>query len=300
MEDIKQYGDLTEKELFEFLDEIKSDDEDIQEAQSEAIEKITLEEEHVKLSEKEHIELSEEELENREIEARYGDKIPWIGLGLNNCHGIKLFGPEEQRRAAMASIEAKRKRSQRLKEDRILIQREAFRQEYIRLSDPIGNERIKLLVSSLVKEHTRMVDKYSTYINKRLATLLNPFIPRRLRICKSLYPNSIRPCPGFLYKASEEYGAGLTFWAMPNIPYYFTQNTEQKVLMEHKSPFLVSVDQSIKFYHEHLKKRTDKELKYASLIYRKDVRSYFDLLRLNPFWYEVLYNDLQNKIKEII
>lgn len=292
MEDIKQYGDLTEKELFEFLDEIKSDDEDIQEAQSEAIEKITLEEEHV--------ELSEEEQENREIEARYGDKMPWTGLGPNNCRGVKLFGPEGQRRAAMASIEAKRKKSQRLKEDRIRIQREAFRQEYIRLSDPIGNERIKLLVSSLVKEHTRMVDKYSTYINKRLTTLLNPFIPRRLRICKSLYPNSIRPCPGFLYKAGEEYGAGLTFWAMPNIPYYFAQNTEQKVLMEHKSPFLVNVDQSIKFYHEHFKKRADKELKYASLIYQKGVYSYFDLLRLNPFWYEVLYNDLQNKIKEMI
>lgn len=292
MEDIKQYGDLTEKELFEFLDEIKSDDEDIQEAQSEAIEKITLEEEHVKLS--------EEEQENREIEARYGDKMPWTGLGPNSCQGVKLFGPEGQRRAAMASIEAKRKKSQRLKEDRIRIQREAFRQEYIRLSDPIGNERIKLLVSSLVKEHTRMVDKYSTYINKRLTTLLNPFIPRRLRICKSLYPDSIRPCPGFLYKASEEYGAGLTFWAMPNIPYYFAQNTEQKVLMEHKSPFLVNVDQSIKFYHEHLKKRAGKELKYASLIYQKGVYSYFDLLKLNPFWYEVLYNDLQNKIKEMI
>lgn len=292
MEDIKQYGDLTEKELFEFLDEIKSDDEDIQEAQSEAIEKITLEEEHV--------ELSEEEQENREIETRYGDKMPWTGLGLNNCRGVKLFGPEGQRRAAMASIEAKRKKSQRLKEDRIRIQREAFRQEYIRLSDPIGNERIKLLVSSLVKEHTRMADKYSTYINKRLTTLLNPFIPRRLRICRSLYPDSIRPCPGFLYKASEEYGAGLTFWAMPNIPYYFAQNTEQKVLMDHKSPFLINVDQSIKFYHEHLRKRAYKELKYASLIYQKGVYSYFDLLRLNPFWYEVLYNDLQNKIKEII
>lgn len=292
MEDIKQYGDLTEKELFEFLDEIKSDDEDIQEAQSEAIEKIALEEEHV--------ELSEEEQENREIEARYGDKRPWTGLGLNNCLGVKLFGPEVQHRAVMASIEAKRKKSQRLKEDRIRIQREAFRQEYIRLSDPIGNERIKLLVSSLVKEHTRMVDKYSTYINKRLTTLINPFIPRRLRICESLYPDSIRQSPGFLYKASEEYGAGLTFWAMPNIPYYFVQNTEQKVLMEHKSPFLVNVDQSIKFYHEHLKKRADKELKYASLIYQKGVYSYFDLLRLNPFWYEVLYNDLQNKIKEIV
>lgn len=292
MEDIKQYGDLTEKELFEFLDEIKSDDEDIQEAQSEAIEKITLEEEHV--------ELSEEEQENREIEARYGDKMPWTGVGWNNCNGVRLFGPEGQRRAAMANIEARKKKSQRLKEDRIRIQREAFRQEYIRLSDPIGNERIKLLVSSLVKEHTRMVDKYSAYINKRLATLINPFIPRRLRICKSLYPDSIRISPGFLYKASEEYGAGLTFWAMPDIPYYFAQNTEQKVLMEHKSLFLVNVDQSIKFYHEHLRKRADKELKYASLIYQKGVYSYFDLLRLNPFWYEVLYNDLKNKIKEIV
>ena len=292
MEDIKQYGDLTEKELFEFLDEIKSDDEDIQEAQSEAIEKITLEEEHV--------ELSEEEQENREIEARYGDKMPWTGVGWNNCNGVKLFGPEGQRRAAMANIEARKKKSQRLKEDRIRIQREAFRQEYIRLSDPIGNERIKLLVSSLVKEHTRMVDKYSAYINKRLATLINPFIPRRLSICKSLYPDSIRISPGFLYKASEEYGSGLTFWAMPDIPYYFAQNTEQKVLMEHKSLFLINVDQSIKFYHEHLRKRADKELKYASLIYQKGVYSYFDLLRLNPFWYEVLYNDLQNKIKEIV
>ena len=292
MEDIKQYGDLTEKELFEFLDEIKSDDEDIQEAQSEAIEKITLEEEHV--------ELSEEEQENREIEARYGDKMPWTGVGWNNCNGVKLFGPEGQRRAAMANIEARKKKSQRLKEDRIRIQREAFRQEYIRLSDPIGNERIKLLVSSLVKEHTRMVDKYSAYINKRLATLINPFIPRRLRICKSLYPDSIRISPGFLYKASEEYGSGLTFWAMPDIPYYFAQNTEQKVLMEHKSLFLINVDQSIKFYHGHLRKRADKELKYASLIYQKGVYSYFDLLRLNPFWYEVLYNDLQNKIKEIV
>lgn len=292
MEDIKQYGDLTEKELFEFLDEIKSDDEDIQEAQSEAIEKITLEEEHV--------ELSEEEQENREIEARYGDKMPWTGVGWNNCNGVRLFGPEGQRRAAMANIEARKKKSQRLKEDRIRIQREAFRQEYIRLSDPIGNERIKLLVSSLVKEHTRMVDKYSAYINKRLATLINPFIPRRLRICKSLYPDSIRISPGFLYKASEEYGSGLTFWAMPDIPYYFAQNTEQKVLMKHKSLFLINVDQSIKFYHEHLRKRADKELKYASLIYQKGVYSYFDLLRLNPFWYEVLYNDLQNKIKEIV
>lgn len=291
MEDIKQYGDLTEKELFEFLNEICEDDENIQEAQSEAIEKIAIEEEHVKLS--------EEEQENKEIEAHYGDNA-WRGSIRFGANGVHLHGSEGQRQLNMASVEALRQKSRRLKENRIRIQREAFNQEYIRLSDKIGNEKIKLLISLLVKEHTRMIDKYSAYINKRLTALLNPFIPRRLRICKSLYPDSIKMCPGFLYKASKEYGAELTFWAMPSIPYYFAQNTEQQVLIEHKSPFLVNVDQSIKFYHDHCVKRADKELKYASLIYQKGVYSYFDLLKLNPFWFEVLYNDLLNKVQEIV
>ena len=98
MEDIKQYGDLTEKELFEFLDEIKSDDEDIQEAQSEAIEKITLEEEHV--------ELSEEEQENREIEARYGDKMPWTGLGPITSLTITFGGKTPEKADANRSRQA--------------------------------------------------------------------------------------------------------------------------------------------------------------------------------------------------
>ena len=54
MEDIEErYGDLTDKEYLEFLSEIKSDDEEIEEAQNEAIEKIELEEEHTELSESE-------------------------------------------------------------------------------------------------------------------------------------------------------------------------------------------------------------------------------------------------------
>lgn len=284
MEDIKQYGDLTEKELLEFLDEIKSDDEEIQEAQYEAFEKIALEEERTLLSELP---------ENAEIEAYYGNDA-WRKL--KKEHTV-LFNDDIQHKANLASVKAVKQRSQRLREDRIRIQRQAFNQEYIRLSDPIGNENIKLLVSLLVKEHTRMIEKYEAFINRRLATLLNPFIPRRLRICKMVYPDSIRICPGFLYKASEEYGEGLTFWAMPNIPYFFTQNTEQKVLIERKPEFLVSIDKAISFYHEHKNKRTKKELKYASTIIQKGVHTYFDLLKLNPFWFEILYNDLIERLK---
>lgn len=288
MAGIEKYGDLDDKELFEFLAEIKSDDEDIEEAEIRADEKIGNEEAQSMLSELP---------ENAEIEAYYGDdawRRPHIYTGYRDRVTV-LYGPYGKQRAAEGHREAIRKKAQRLKEDRIHIQREAFNQDYIRLSDKIEKHHIKLLISILTQEHTRMIDKYSGYINKRLATLLNPFIPRRIRICRMLYPNSIRVCPGFMYKASKEYGGGLTFWATPSIPYYFEQNTEQKVLLENKSDFLFSIDKAISFYHEHLKKRQEKELRYASLIIQKGVYSYFDLLKLNPFWFEILYSNLKSQ-----
>lgn len=285
MENTKQYGDLTDKELLEFLNEIQGGDEDIEEARLEADEKIALEEEQA---------LSELP-ENAEIEAYYGDDA-WRKLKKNVTF---LHGDEAQRRINQASTKAIKQRSQRLKEDRIRIQRYAFNQEFLRLSDSIGNANIKRLISLLVKEHTRMLNKYEAFINNRLAVLLNPLIPRRLRICKMLYPNSVKICPGFLYKASEEFGRGLTFWAMPNIPYYFVQNMEQKILMQQKPEFLVSIDKAVSLYHEHKDKRAKKELKYASTIIQKGVYTYFDLLKLNPFWFETLYNDLlENKENE--
>lgn len=281
MESIEQYGDLTDKELFEFLHEIESSDEAIQEAQAEATKKIDAEEEHVALSELP---------ENIEIEAQYGEDA-WRQL---NERRVLLFGPDAQRKVNEASAKAKKVRSWGLKQDRIRIQREAFNQDFIKLSDPISKENLKLLISLLVQEHTRMIDKYTRFINRRLAALLNPFIPRRLRICKELYPTAIRYCPGFLYQASKEFGQGKTFWAVPNIPYYFEQNTEQQVLIKHKADFLVSVDKAVANFHAHSEKRAIKEMKYASLLIQKGVNTFFELLRLNPFWFETLYNHLKN------
>ena len=51
MADIKKYGDLDDKELLEFLAEIKSGDEDIEEAEANADEKIDNEEAQSMLSE---------------------------------------------------------------------------------------------------------------------------------------------------------------------------------------------------------------------------------------------------------
>lgn len=279
MEDFKQYGDLTEDELLELLHEIEVDDEDIQEAQLNASEKIAIEEEH---------ESAANELpENNEIEAYYGNDA-WRKLNGDAF----LHGSEGQRRSSMAAVNGIKQKYSRLKEDRIRIQRFAFNQENIRLSDEIGKDNIKFLVSLLVQEHTRMVNKYRAFINKRLALLLNPFIPRRLRMCRMLYPDSVRLSPGFLYQASKEHGRGLTFWATPIIPYYFAQFTEQQIIAENKPEFMYSIDRAVSLYYEHEEQRAKKELKYASTLIQKGVTTYFDLLKLNPFWFELLYNNI--------
>lgn len=279
-----KYGDLTDKEYLEFLSEIEEKDTDIEEAQHEAIEKIELEEEHAEFSAIE---------ENARIEAYYGEDA-WRKFGKY------LFTKPDFASAQRKSLETRKAKQAKLKEDRIRIQREAFNQEYIRLSDPIGTDNLKLLITLLTHEHTAMVDKYADYINRRLFTLLNPLIPRRLRLCKMFYPESMKECPGFLYRASEEYGEGQTFWATPDIPYFFKQNTEQAELQKSgNSHFLIRVDKAVASYNMHNKIRAEKELKYASMLVQKGVNTYFDLLRLNPFWFEILFNDLKDKIESL-
>lgn len=278
------YGDLTDQEYLEFLSEIEEKDTDIEEAQHEAIEKIEIEEEHAEFSTIE---------ENARIEAYYGEDA-WRKFGKY------LFTKPDFISAQRKSSETRKAKQLKLKEDRIRIQREAFNQEYIRLSDPIEADNLKLLITLLTREHTAMVDKYADYINRRLSTLLNPLIPRRLRLCKMLYPESMKECPGFLYKASDEYGEGQTFWATPDIPYFFKQNTEQLELQKSgNANFLIRVDKAVASYNMHSKIRTEKELKYASMLIQKSITTYFDLLKLNPFWFDILFNDLKNKIENL-
>lgn len=286
MEDIERtYGDLTDEEYLGFLNEIKSGDEEMEDAQNEAVQRIGREEECAGLSETE---------ENARIEAYYGNDA-WRKFGKYFFGRPAVIEGQKKARVTRAA------KFQKVKEERIAIQRMAFGQDYLRLSDAIGNDNLRLLITLLTAEHTRMIEKYETYINKRLTTLLNPLIPRRIRICKTLYPEAMRESPGFLYRASEEYGDGLTFWATPDIPCYFKQNMEQVELKKsiRYTNYLINIDKAVASHEAHRNERADKELRYTSLLIRKGVRTYFDLLRLNPFWFEILFNDLKNKIDDV-
>lgn len=316
------YGNLTEQELYDFLNEIASSDEELEDAEAQSLDSLLSDEDMDEPDEEADSEepnnvtgtsqsasistpspireedLTEEERINREIEADYGEKAWWTTPRFG-YYAVMLRSSDSERAALkmMANnIPAERRKKPTLRETyrerRLAIRREAFDQNVIDLNSEIGTANLKLLISLLVEEHTRMVDKYHDYINRRLTILLRPLIPAPLKNCKKRFPNSIVPSPGFLYQASKAFGDSLTFWATPDVPYFFEQNTETEILRKAKASFLIAVDKAVLFYHEHSRKRADKELKYASTLYLRNVKTYFDLLRLNPFWFDRLYKYL--------
>lgn len=278
MEKFEQYGDLTQEEYYSFLAEIEEEDESLNLAESESLESIAIKEEQAPLT---------EDPENAEIEALYGDDA-WRSL--NNA--VIPRTKEAKKKAAEASSAYMKQKRLDAKLEKIRIQREAFDQTKLDLSKPLEKGAFKLLITLLVKEHTEMIERHTAFINKRFTLLLRPFIPLTLKNCKAKYPNAVRVSPGFLYRASTEYGEGLTFWASPDIPYYFKQNTEQEILMTHKARYLYSIDKAIAARQRHVKRRAEKEVTYASLLTQKKINTYFDLLKLNPFWFEALYKEV--------
>lgn len=175
--------------------------------------------------------------------------------------------------------------------DRIQIQRKAFSQQVIRLSDEISQNELKHLIELLTESYIATMERCKKHIDKRITRLLNPFIPGIIKSCKAKFPEVLKPYPGFLYQAGKEYGQGYSLWVNPNIPYYFEQGTEQDIIRKEKPDALFSLDKMVSTYWRNKLALQEKELKYASLLISKKVNTYYDLLKLNPFWFDKLYED---------
>lgn len=324
--EISQYGDLSDDELLAFLNELEDDDSDMaldtenaeesikadedvadEHAEFEYLHAATPEELAAEKANKQEQEQEQEYNDNEIIDEELRDKAwtiyrKWYRDENGKFHfdglGFKLRS-ELHEASLLKYKQLRQKRKERAKERRlkkIEIQRFAFTQTLIDLSEPIPNEHFKLLIVALTKEHTRMMAKCSQYINTRMTKLLAPLIPRRIRLTYKLYPMTMREHPGFLYIASKEYGAEIPFWVTPNIPYYFEQGTEKQVLRENKAIWLLDkVDSVIYQFDCHRRKKIEKEVKYATKLSQLKDHTYFGLLKYNPFWFETLYNELVKK-----
>lgn len=175
--------------------------------------------------------------------------------------------------------------------DKIQLQRKAFSQQVIHLSDTISQSELTHLIELLTENYIATMERCKKHIDKRITRLLNPFIPGLIKSCKAKFPEALKPYPGFLYQASKEYGQGYSLWVNPNIPYYFEQGTEQDIIRREKPDALFSLDKMVSTYWRNKLTLQEKELKYASILISKKINTYYDLLKLNPFWFDKLYED---------
>ena len=265
---MEKNGEITDNSYLELLNEIEDSDIASDESQKASEERI-------------EEQLAKENEENTEIEAYFGESA-WRSLNGAPC----LIDPSYKEK----KVAAQRAKMQANKDARLAIQRYAFNQSVLPLNSAIPNSNKSLLISLLVKDYDEIITNKYNYINARIRALLSCHIPQRIKSCALAYPDSIRKSPGFLYRASQEYGRGLLFWASPDIPYYFTQNTEQQILTDNYDiNILAQIDRAIVIYYDYKQKSIDRQVKIASKLLENDTQTYFDLLRLNPFWFDILY-----------
>lgn len=179
------------------------------------------------------------------------------------------------------------------------INQAAFIQTKISLTTPLNKDQLKRLVYLLTEKQRRLMEKHEAFINKRLTRLLSPFVPFRIKRCRFFHPEVIRLSKGFMYQASKEFGQGKTFWVTPNIPAYFKQGEELELLRRERPEFLFQVDKTIAWYNRVKMELGQKELAIATRLMTLNEGSWYSLLKLNPHWFEKLFNDVtQSKLCE--
>ena len=275
MEEIKEYGDLSDQDLLLFLNALEDEDNDLTESQ-----------EHLRLTE-ENLEVNSEKPDFVESEYR-APKTPADEL-LRNRPDFYNLSPEEHSTRSKEYAAERRLMKTRL-------QRAAFDQNDIELSAPIGDEYLRKLIEILTAEKREMLKKYEAYIQKRLTDLLTPLIPKTLRLMYSRYPQSVRSCPGFIYRASERYGKGKTYFIKPNLPYFFEQGTETDQLRSCRADFVEKVDRAILNYYLTKQELFEKEISIAARIQKHRLYTYFDLLKFNVMWFNALYEHLTGHV----
>lgn len=180
---------------------------------------------------------------------------------------------------------------------KIEINRLAFDQNVLPLSDTFTTERKRLLIEVLTRPIRQLITKYENYVNNRITKLLLPVIPPPLKLAQLKWPWVFIENPGFMYKTHERMGPVMNFWVTPKVPYFFPQGTEQEILEERDASltpyFLDCIDRAILRWYKAKENLAKREVAYATRMIQIRGNTYYHLLLLNPFWFEKLYNEIK-------
>lgn len=230
---------------------------------------------------------------------RYHDNYKGNSLAVRNCKGTVLMGKGQIKMTLKKVIETglEGKITRKPKKEQIEIARKAFLQNKIPISKKLPSSEKSLLILLLTSPIQDQIEKYKVSINKRFTLLLKSFIPRYLNMAFKRNSKVFRPFPGFLYRASEEFGAGHLFWATPNIVSYWgadinIQNDVLTKVAPNKRNSLSNLDVAVKRYYNLVNKKSEMEISIASKLFLNNINTYKKLLNYNPTWFTTIFNYL--------
>lgn len=179
----------------------------------------------------------------------------------------------------------------KVREEKRRIKHAALNQDLLPLHRLITDEEMQKLVELITGPSTQFVERQAAYINRRFAYMLRPYIPAILRNCYKRFPQCVKEHPGFLYKTFSQ-DEVLSFWATPKIPAFFELGDETPLLMEQKADMLQVTDIAIYKYHTGVMNRNKQETRIAYKLTASRARTFFDLVRINPFWFNLIFKHL--------
>lgn len=250
-------------------------------------------------------ELSNDELSSylQEINAEEAAELPqdltgnkaWTPWTSINSEGVPERGIKTRDELIIQAKKSRMthsgRRAERRKQARE-IRQNALSERIIDLNSPLTVEHKKFIIQHEAKKYTEAMLKYEQFINAQFKYYTMHSLPRIVVNCWNYYPSIIVPMEPFTYQASEDFGKGFTFRVNIEVPGLMSADELIKTMTAIAPQRLISIDKMIvKFYM--LKDAQSKFEIYAANKLLK-LRTIYDLLTTNPFWYK----DLIDKLKE--
>lgn len=177
------------------------------------------------------------------------------------------------------------------------IRRDAIVNFTEKLTEPVSREQLQKLITILTDDLRKNASDYSDAIEKYVLRLLRREVPSAILKVYDEYkniPGLIPRSPGFLYKASQEYGQGLTKRIDLDLPCFIPQFTEQEALMRVTPDRCFRLDKMVVSYYSRIERMNKKQIAYAMKFY--GVYTRYELLVADAEAYDVY---IKNKLYDM-
>ena len=148
------------------------------------------------------------------------------------------------------------------------------------LTKTLTQEHMQAIIPFMTQAFNKSLGRIKRSINNRIARLINPLIPNVLKVARTVCGRrAFVEHPGFIWECSSNYDS-FKIWVTPDIPYYFEQHSEMRILHEqYPAEKLRSVDALIDKYLQSIVRLRKRQARLASkLTY---VVTYEDLINFN-------------------